>query len=206
MDGRDVGGLWSITVHGKGGRDRDVYLPDDLVQLARAHHEDVAHLLKLVGGVSMGVRLGALRTRPPLVCAITAPVGKEHSRAIDDDALMASDNLALSKAGLCKTLKTFFRNGAQPNVKRIRLEILLLEEAGKSGKVLWSQLKGELARSNNQPTLHKLRHTFATTAVKEGVPYDVIQTQLGHQDINTTISTYAAAPDARRVAEINRMT
>jgi site-specific recombinase XerD len=65
---------------------------------------------------------------------------------------------------------------------------------------------GEHPISNNQPTLHKLRHTFATTAVKDGVPYDVIQAQLGHQDINTTISTYATAPDARRVAEINRMT
>lgn len=64
---------------------------------------------------------------------------------------------------------------------------------------------GEPPLTNGQPTLHKLRHTFATVAVREGVPYDVIQAQLGHQDINTTISTYATAPDARRVAEINRM-
>ena len=64
---------------------------------------------------------------------------------------------------------------------------------------------GEPPLPNGQATLHKLRHTFATTAVKDGVPYDVIQAQLGHQNINTTISTYATAPDARRAAEINRM-
>ncbi len=64
---------------------------------------------------------------------------------------------------------------------------------------------GEQPITANKPTLHKLRHTFATLAVKDGVPYDVIQAQLGHQDINTTISTYATAPDARRAAEMNRL-
>ena len=209
MDGRDVGGLWSITVHGKGGRDRDVYLPDDLVQLARAHHEDVAHLLKLVGGVSMGVRLGALCTRPPLVCAITAPVGKEHSRAIDDDALMASDNLALSKAGLYKTLKTFFRNCAQPHIRRIRLEIVQLEEAGKSGKVLWSQLKRELATWERRAGMstHWLRHTFAlevlrTSGSDQGLK--VAQQLLGHQSITTT-AEYLRQDESQKVSVVSKM-
>lgn len=55
------------------------------------------------------------------------------------------------------------------------------------------------------PTLHRLRHTFATQAVKEEVPYDVIQAQLGHASVNTTISIYATAPDKRRAAELNRL-
>lgn len=68
-----------------------------------------------------------------------------------------------------------------------------------------SGVLGEPPLTSGAPTLHKLRHTFATTAVKEGVPYDVIQAQLGHENINTTISSYATAPDARRAEEINKM-
>lgn len=209
MDGRDVAGLWSITVHGKGGRDRDVYLPDHLVQLARAHHEDVAHLLKLVGGTAMGPRLDALRTRPPLVCAVTAAVGKEHSRAIDDEALMASDNLALSKAGLYKTLKTFFRNGAQPHIRRIRLEILQLESDGKTGKSKWSQLKRELSVWERRAGMstHWLRHTFAlevlrTSASDQGLK--VAQQLLGHQSITTT-AEYLRQDESAKVAVVSKM-
>lgn len=55
------------------------------------------------------------------------------------------------------------------------------------------------------PSLHRLRHTFATQAVKGEIPYDVIQAQLGHANINTTISIYATAPDKRRANELNRL-
>lgn len=208
VDGRDVDGLWSITVHGKGGRDRDVYMPDDLVQMARIHHDDVAHLLKLVGGSTMDARLKALRTRPPLVCAITAPVGK-HSRAIDDEASMASDNLALSKAGLYKTLKTFFRNRAQPHIKRIRLEILRLESDRKTGKPRWSQLKRELAMWERRAGMstHWLRHTFAlevlrTSGSDQGLK--VAQQLLGHQSITTT-AEYLRQDESEKVAVVSKM-
>lgn len=209
VDGREVDRLWSLTVHGKGGRDRDVYLPDDLVQMARLHHEDVAHLLKLVGGTTTSHRLKALRTRPPLVCAITAPVGKRHSRAIDDEASMASDNLALSKAGLYKTLKTFFRNRAQPHIKRIRLEILQLDADGKTGKSRWLQLKRELVIWERRAGMstHWLRHTFAlevlrTSGSDQGLK--VAQQLLGHQSITTT-AEYLRQDESQKVAVVSKM-
>lgn len=211
VDGRDVGGLWSITVRGKGGRDRDVYLPDHLVQLARAHHEDVAHLLKLVCSAKVaGKRLDALRSRPPLVCAIKAPVGeKGHSRAIDDESMMANENLALSKDGLYKTLKTFFRNGAQPHIKRIRLEILRLEAEGKTGKMRWSQLHRELATWERRASMstHWLRHTFAlevlrTSGSDQGLK--VAQQLLGHQSITTT-AEYLRQDESEKVSVVAKM-
>jgi site-specific recombinase XerD len=51
---------------------------------------------------------------------------------------------------------------------------------------------------------HWLRHTFGTRAVAAGAPLDVIQQQLGHNNINTTMSIYSRAPLARRAAELQK--
>ncbi len=39
-------------------------------------------------------------------------------------------------------------------------------------------------------TLHSLRHTFATRCIESGMPVKVLQKQLGHTDIKTTLDTY----------------
>ena len=51
---------------------------------------------------------------------------------------------------------------------------------------------------------HWLRHTFGTRAVALGAPFDVAQAQLGHANINTTMSLYSRAPLARRAAELRK--
>jgi site-specific recombinase XerD len=38
---------------------------------------------------------------------------------------------------------------------------------------------------------HDLRHTNATLLLQEGVDFKVIQTRLGHSDINTTLNIYS---------------
>jgi integrase len=53
-------------------------------------------------------------------------------------------------------------------------------------------------------TTHWLRHTFGTKAVARDVPYDVIQQQMGHASVNTTMSIYARAPLRRRAEELAR--
>ena len=45
--------------------------------------------------------------------------------------------------------------------------------------------KASLARFE-QASTHWIRHTFATRALDDEVPLDVVQEILGHQDINTT--------------------
>jgi len=51
---------------------------------------------------------------------------------------------------------------------------------------------------------HWLRHTFGTKAVAKEVPYDVIQQQLGHSSVNTTMNIYARAPLRRRAEELGK--
>lgn len=51
---------------------------------------------------------------------------------------------------------------------------------------------------------HWLRHTFGTRAVAREVPLDVIQEQLGHASIQTTMNIYGRAPIRRRTAELGK--
>ena len=53
-------------------------------------------------------------------------------------------------------------------------------------------------------TTHWLRHTFGTRAVAKEVPYDVIQQQMGHASVNTTMNIYARAPLQRRASELTK--
>ena len=54
----------------------------------------------------------------------------------------------------------------------------------------------------NRVSTHWLRHTFGTRAVARQVPLDVIQAQMGHSSIQTTISIYGRAPLQRRAEEL----
>jgi site-specific recombinase XerD len=49
---------------------------------------------------------------------------------------------------------------------------------------------------------HWLRHSFGTTAVKRAVPLDVIQAQMGHASIQTTMNIYGRAPIKRLADEL----
>ncbi len=51
-------------------------------------------------------------------------------------------------------------------------------------------------------TTHWLRHTFGTRAVAREVPLDVIQVQMGHASIQTTMGIYGRAPMKRRAEEL----
>lgn len=54
----------------------------------------------------------------------------------------------------------------------------------------------------NGASAHWLRHTFATRAIEREVPMEVVQAQLGHANISTTMNIYAKAPLERQVQTI----
>lgn len=68
-----------------------------------------------------------------------------------------------------------------------------------SPRMLWKAWKGVVdalglvGSEGRPPTFHDLRHTFATTAIAEGVDMKSVQAILGHSDIGTTMNIYAAS-------------
>lgn len=52
---------------------------------------------------------------------------------------------------------------------------------------------------------HWLRHTYGTRAIAAGMAADVVQKQLGHASIDTTMSIYSRSPLARQAQEVKRV-
>lgn len=69
-----------------------------------------------------------------------------------------------------------------------------------SASALPSNERSKLAGAST----HWLRHTFGTRAIAREVPLDVIQAQMGHASIQTTMSIYGRAPIKRRVDELGK--
>ena len=55
-----------------------------------------------------------------------------------------------------------------------------------------------------EASTHWLRHTFATHAVADGAPLDVIRDVMGHASISTT-SIYVSAEKKRRSAQMEQL-
>lgn len=67
-----------------------------------------------------------------------------------------------------------------------------------------TQSDGQKLADQAGATTHWLRHTFGATAVACGVLFDVVQQQLGHADISTTMYIYSRAPLKRRADELSK--
>lgn len=69
---------------------------------------------------------------------------------------------------------------------------------------LWTSLArsyGLRGVTGQTVTFHDLRHTFATTAIAEGVDVKTVASMMGHANAAMTLNTYASAdPDAKRRA------
>ncbi len=52
-------------------------------------------------------------------------------------------------------------------------------------------------------TMHKLRHTFAVTCARHGIPIATIQSWLGHEDISTTMIYAAFVPNHEDAAKVS---
>lgn len=68
----------------------------------------------------------------------------------------------------------------------------------------WASLaenEGWLGAAGKRPTLHDLRHTFATEAIAAGIDVKTVSSILGHANASMTLDVYATAdPEAKRRA------
>lgn len=194
-------GYWMLEVVGKGNKLRTVPISEEIRQLIFAHHDDVRRMLRASGDVA-SERLAKFEDRPPLICALRAPVGHEAA-LVDDQAMMANDNLALGKAGLYKVIKTFIVGASKPHVRECERRLAKIASQLKTAEArrdipatdaLQEQRKDvqrELsiwARRSAMST-HWMRHTFAIGILRDN-PNDaglkLVQQLLGHSSIATT--------------------
>jgi integrase len=73
-------------------------------------------------------------------------------------------------------------------------DLIFKDENGNKMSACWmSHLFKRLVRQLNLPEqyhFHSMRHTFASTLIKNNVPLPYVQSLLGHADIQTTINSY----------------
>lgn len=148
--------VWLLPVVGKGGVEREVPVPDEIVAHIDAHL--VACLSQMAGEPVDDLRgsdLGSL----PLVAQITPPVGAA-ARCLASVGFVEP----LRRSGVYRTLKRFFQ----------LVERLALAEGRSDAQQLASA------------STHWLRHTFGRMAVASDVPLDVVKEALGHASLATT--------------------
>lgn len=219
VDGMEQDDEWLLEVRGKGNSTRYLPISGAIYRMILDHHKDAEAQLALAGD-SANQRLGMLRDRPPLVCALRAPVGHETDQ-INDDAEMASDNLALGRAGIYRTLKSFFRRESRHQIRDLQKQIALLQkrscaaiakgshEEAAIQKALEAEATRELKVFERRANIstHWLRHTFAK-AILDANPSDsglkLTQQLLGHASINTT-QLYIKQDESEKIRAVRRI-
>lgn len=89
-------------------------------------------------------------------------------------------------------------------MESISYQALYLTVRGWLGKAIEQAAIPEIEkRSLRGATTHWFRHTFATRAIERDVPMEVVQAQLGHSSVNTTMNTYAKASLRRQLSGIS---
>lgn len=214
---------WMLEVIGKGKKIRTIPIGEPLRRMILAHHEDVRRMLHEVGE-SAAARLAEFEKRPPLVCALRAPVG-HTSALVDDDAAMANDNLALGDNGLYKVVKSFFVGATKPVITQLERRRQSIEQQKKVAEQKMrspvteqkiAELVQERARIQRElavwvrrkdMTTHWMRHTFAMSVLRDN-PNDagltMAQQLLGHASIATT-QIYLKSDDTAKIRAIRNL-
>lgn len=93
-----------------------------------------------------------------------------------------------------KIIQTYIMQNYHDNLRRIiftdkNSRLITTNQVNSSFKRLWEKY----INPDDDVNQHMLRHTFATRCIESGMPPNVLQKILGHEDISTTLNTYVDA-------------
>lgn len=172
-------------------------------------------IVRFVSGVGLRAaelltaKLGDLRfASGGYVLQVTGKGGKPRVVAIPPSALQALEAYILARGlgslGEAPGDAPLLASAKEP-MEPIGYQALYLTVRSWLGKAInTSALPSAERQALNGASAHWLRHTFATRAIEREVPMEVVQAQLGHANISTTMNIYAKAPLERQVQTISR--
>lgn len=156
----------------------------------------------------LAARLGDLRyASGGYVLQVIGKGGTPRIVAIPPSALVAlEDYLEARGVGTLQevSVKAPLLASAKDPMKSIGYQALYLTVRTWLRKAInASPLPSAERQSLTGASAHWLRHTFATRAIEREVPMEVVQAQLGHANISTTMNIYAKAPLERQIQTIS---
>lgn len=128
----------------------------------------VVHVVKAWKRMGSGYAVGPPKTKAGQRTVALSPEVADVLRPLLEDR-RAGDYLFTTERGDWIRNNTFQATHWQPALRR-------LNESG---------------RMTKRPRLHDLRHYYASTLVAAGVPLNIVQGQLGHESIQTTVNRYS---------------
>lgn len=216
VDGDEV---WMLRVHGKGSKDREVLIFDDVKALIDQHHKDMVaagvtpgpmnKVVIAADGGSARFRRTLLRRRPsdPVSPSDPSPPlsGADEEMAPIVGALqLPPPRWQLDKNGV-RTLNRADRattdawGAIDPTALYQSLKRFFAHCAMRAREL------GEGDAAFRLASTHWLRHFFATAAASDGVDVIVLQKAMGHASVATTSSTYIHPERTSMVRELKRL-
>ncbi|WP_174990262.1 phage integrase family protein [Pandoraea aquatica] len=201
------GSVWSLSVLGKGSKQREVELAGSLVRRIEAHLAGRG-VATARSGVSGGLQ--QMATDPAL--AKVALIGRLPDERNRNDSAEAESGAQGPQVGRAAGATGPVPIGAKPvrviASRHAPLTPAALRQVIESGYRKAAQaLEGESAQAASaltQATPHWLRHTFGTHALEHGAALEVVQKLMGHASIATT-SKYLHPEKRRRAADMNKV-
>lgn len=189
VDGRQV---WILKVLGKGNREREILVPDDVVDLLAQHHRDLAQAEQHFGDHAAAPdRAGSSResvSGSPVLIGALRPAPAQWTL----DAQGLPQLQASGRIDRCRTLSP---NAASQSLKRF------LKHCASRARELDAPLDADRLA---QASTHWLRHFFANTAAEDGVNPAALMSAMGHKSLQTT-SVYLRTDRRQLVKEMAKV-
>lgn len=168
---------------------------------------DINHTLCSVNSVT-GISKGKLTISTPKTKAGTRRIPIMKSVA---DAFIEEYKIAESKGFISETIDGYSgfvftsKNGTVYNTCKLNIMLDRIVESYNKQENMLAKEEKRIPFLLPHISNHMLRHTFCTRLCERDVNIKVIQTLMGHSNINITLNIYAEVSEAKQFEEIDRL-